>query len=110
MKRSLEVVDTAAEPTNTVTLELDLGQTTVLVSEVGDGQEAARFAEMLAAEGGTPATEAKGGRPLQIVVRSTLRDRDALRRRAELEASADVVLGSARPAFAHWLASGLLGE
>ena len=78
---------------------------------VGSGEEAARFAELLVSAGAKHrAVPNPVHRALRIVVRTTPREREAVQRLAELEAEADVVLGSARPAFATWLATLLLGE
>lgn len=111
MKRPLEVVQRDGGADEPVNFELDLGRTSVTVSEVGSGEEAARFAELLVSAGAKHrAVPSPVHRALRIVVRTTPREREAVQRLAELEAEADVVLGSARPAFATWLATLLLGE
>ena len=110
MKRTLDVVR-AGDTTEVTAYEVVVGNTRVSVAEAGDGTEAARFSTLLQEAG-----EARAGRAddptaeLRIVIRTVPRDRGAIRRQRELEANADVVLGSARPAFAQRLAQSFLGD
>lgn len=110
MKRSLDVVSNAAGEARAVSVEVDLGRTRVRISAVGHGQEAERFAEMLTNAGGRLPTDRGPAKRLDVVIRTTVREREALRQRAELEETADVVLGSPRPALAERLAATLLGD
>ncbi len=85
-----------------------------MVFDEGDGSAANRLASCLAEAGATPldadADAEADHQPIRIVIRAGALKAEARKRAAALEAAADVVLGSTRPAFARRLVEALLGE
>ena len=112
MKRSLEVL---VEPNKEMIVPprvLRAGDTTLMVFDEGDGTASSRLASWLAESGATPLDaelEIKANpEGIRIVIRATAVTAEARKRAAALESAADVVLGSARPAFAKRLLETLL--
>lgn len=101
MKRALRVVGTPADLDAAEATRVEVGAVLVSVADAHDGAAAARFARFLIDAGATPASESPDSRPeYRIVIRSTPESPEAHVRAEVLEESADVVLGSARAAFA----------
>ncbi|MFZ1864822.1 MAG: hypothetical protein WAU39_11410 [Polyangiales bacterium] len=85
---------------------LRLGTRIISVTDTGDGSAARRFAELLLG-GGARSLTREGAPPAdhRIVIRAPLPAARWRLRAVVLEESADVVLGSVRPAFAALFAS-----
>lgn len=114
LKRSLEVlVELEGEPVPPPQV-LRAGDTRVTVMDAGDGSASRRLASCLVDAGATPLEVERETdahlEQIRIVIRAAARTADARRRSTALEATADLILGSARPAFARRLVDGLLGD
>ncbi|MEM8605657.1 MAG: hypothetical protein AAGF92_01030 [Myxococcota bacterium] len=110
MKRPLDVV---AGPSGSAgagsTERVRLGDTVVSVESAASAADTQRFADLLFAAGGSrPGDEESAS--LRVVIRAPASGAAGARNQAELEANADVVLGSVRTGFAKRLAQSLLGE
>ncbi|MEM7437734.1 MAG: hypothetical protein AAF436_21455, partial [Myxococcota bacterium] len=107
VKRSLDVVDEAPTLVRApTTRRVQVGTTQLSLTEVGDGTAVTRLAELLLEAGADLPTDGRvpdETRALRVVVRAPIRDREASKRGATLERSADVIVGSPRPGFARWL-------
>jgi hypothetical protein len=78
-----------------------IGTQLVAIEDHQDGTRARRLAELLVREGGTWAEPSDPRRAdLRIALRSTPESNEARLRAEVLEETADLVLGSVRPAFA----------
>lgn len=103
MKRTLRIVDDQGRPP---TWHLLIEGTRVAVDDTGDGRGGATLCEALVQAGAERLEPGDDASPdVRIVVRGTAPSQEARRRAAVLEQEADVVLGSARPAFATHFAS-----
>ena len=103
MKRTLQVVEGPVVPP---TRHVMLGATRIAIDDGGTGEGSARFAQALIDAGAQPVELDAGVQPdVRVVVRGTATTRDARLRSRALEERADLVLGSARPAFAAHFAS-----
>lgn len=110
MKRSLELLTEPARTRTAPVRTVQLKGTRVAVADDGDGVEALRLVGWLVGAGGTLVEDASRERnadTLRIVIRALHPPASAKR---SLDADADVVLGSARPEFARWLARSILGD
>lgn len=114
MRRSLEVLvesdgDLIAPPQI-----LRARDTTLAVFDEGDGSAAIRLASCMTEVGATQVDtgpEVEANLPaIRIVIRARALTAEARKRAVALEAAADVLLGSARPAFAKRLVEALLGD
>ncbi|MEM7137192.1 MAG: hypothetical protein AAF500_11465 [Myxococcota bacterium] len=108
MKRSLEVLGEApSDATLPATRRLRVGRTEVSIIEAGDGTATARLAALLQDVGAEPLSNEDAtmddANPLRVMLRARTQGRDAAKRAAALEGTADVILGAPRPGFAHWL-------
>ena len=106
MKRPLRVFDGAAPAEPPPPVLLRVGTRIVSVADTGDGSAAQRFAAVLLDAGARRLTS-DGAPPTddRIVIRSPLPAAHWRRRAEALEETADVILGSVRPAFAALFAS-----
>jgi hypothetical protein len=78
----------------------------VSIIDTDDGTPSMRFAKMLTNAGATLLDESADASPdLRVVIRGAPTSAEARRRAEELEESADLILGAARPAFARLFAS-----
>lgn len=108
MKRSLDIVgqneadgQSGVRPPEA----LAVGDTTIVVSDLGSGAQAHRFAQQMIAAGAAPAPARESDVVLRIVIRA---DRNVTAHaESDLERDAHFVLGSARPAFAVHLVEAL---
>ena len=108
MKRSLELLSEPIATGNAPPTTVELEGTRVAVADDGDGAEALRFVDWLIDAGGTRLEDVSRERDpdtLRIFIRALHPGAEATR-----SLDADVVLGSARPEFARWLARALLGD
>lgn len=106
MKRPLRVLGGTAAPRPALPLLVRAGDRLVSVADTGDGSAARRFADALLSAGGEPvAAEVRALPDARVVIRAAVEPVDARLHTEALEESADVVLGSARPAFASLLAA-----
>ncbi len=114
MKRSLELLVEPGGERIVSPRVLRAGDTTLTVIDAGDGSASRRLASWLAEAGAIPLDAESQGEgnleEIRIVIRAPTLTVDARRRAAAVEAGADVVLGSARPAFARRLVGTLLGD
>lgn len=106
MKRSLQVVGDATDPPIPPPSNVTLANRLVSIADTGDGLAALRFVEQLVEVGAIPVDPADDDAlDLRVVIRGAPNSLEARRHAEEIEAHADVVLGSARPAFARLFAS-----
>jgi len=114
LKRSLEVLVEPDGERIAPPRILRAGDTLLTIIDEGDGGASNRLAFSLAEAGATPleaGLEAEANlEGMRIVIRAPALTVDARHRAVALEAAADVVLGSARPAFARRLVQVLLGD
>ena len=105
MKRSLHVVGQESEVTPSEPAHVRVGARTVVIEEAGNGAAARRLADWMVDAGATRVSEDVDAGALRIVIRGGPRSADS-----DLEADADFVLGSARPAFARRLVTVLQAD
>lgn len=110
MKRSLRIVDEADKDVVAEPLAVGVGARVLIVTDTGDGKLAQFFVDGLRREGADasrlPAELTESPDDISIVIRSPSTVPKARVRGEDLERQADVILGSARAAFArHLLAS-----
>ena len=106
MKRTLRVLDRSDDELQAGPSLVTLGQRLVSVADTGAGLESRRFVSALVAAGATVVDSTSGAKPdARIVIRVAPHSPKARLRAASLEEGADLILGSARPAFARYLAS-----
>ncbi|TNF59962.1 MAG: hypothetical protein EP303_07720 [Deltaproteobacteria bacterium] len=106
MKRPLHVVGDSSGPPPKTPVLVTIGGRVVSVLDTGDGAASLRFVDALLDAGVTCLDSANDARPdLRIVIRGAPRSAEARLRAEVLEEAADVVLGSARPAFARHFGS-----
>jgi hypothetical protein len=110
LKRPLRVLGDPSDREPAEPAVAQLGDRIVSIADAHDGAAARRFAEELEDAG---ATIVEGGAAtridVRIVIRSTPQSPEARASAEVLEETADVVLGSPRPAFARLLGIRLLG-
>lgn len=106
MKRSLPVVDELQDPPIGVPRLLRIGNRLLSILDTDDGTASLRFAKMLSNAGAALVeTSADASPDLRIVIRGAPASAQWRARAEVLEQSADLILGSARPAFATLLGS-----
>ena len=106
MKRSLRVVDDSSDPPIRAPWTLAIGGRRVSVADTGDGLSGRRFVDLLIDAGAALIDSAGDAKiDMRIVIRGTPKTPEARLRAEVVEEAADVVLGSARPAFARLFAS-----
>ena len=98
MKRSLHVVGQESEVTPSEPERVRVGARTVIIEDGGNGAAARRVADWMVDAGATRGSKDSEAGALRVVIRGGPRSADP-----DLEADADFVLGSARPAFARHL-------
>jgi len=101
LKRALRVVDGDRTAS---TRWVIIGGTLVSIDDTGDGTASQQFAEALQDAGGA-AVNPSDEPDVRIVILGAVRSREARLRAGAREVSADLVLGSHRPAFAKHFAS-----
>ncbi|MDH3624215.1 MAG: hypothetical protein OES69_19260 [Myxococcales bacterium] len=114
MRRSLEVLGASDGDQAPPPQALRAADTTLIIVDEGDGSASSQLVSCMEEAGATqlgaePEAKANPG-AIRIVIRARGSTIEARKRSALLEAAADVVLGSARPAFARRLVEVLLGE
>ena len=101
MKRSLRVVHDSNESRTKTPSIVTIGGHLVSVIDTGDGAAADRFADALVEVGATRVDSVSNATPgTRIVIRSAPTSPEERLSAEVLEDAADLVLGSARPAFA----------
>ena len=106
MKRSLHVVDDSGDPPVQAPRAVVIGDQLVSVIDTGEGRSSVRFVDLLVDAGAAHVDLARDANiDLRIVVRDAPKTPAARLRVEALEETADVVLGSARPAFARLFVS-----
>jgi len=106
LKRSLHVVDDSGDPPVQAPRAVVIGDQLVSVIDTGEGRSSVRFVDLLVDAGGAHFDLARDANiDLRIVVRDAPKTPAARLRVEALEETADVVLGSARPAFARLFVS-----
>ena len=106
MKRSLPLVDERSEPPVAEPRRVRIAGRLISIGDTGGGRRGREFTHSLVEAGATPVDATEGVAPdTRIVIRDASTSADARLRAEALEAAADLVLGSARPAFARLFAS-----
>jgi len=106
LKRSLHVVDDSGDPPVQAPRAVVIGDQLVSVIDTGEGRSSVRFVDLLVDAGAAHVDLARDANiDLRIVVRDAPKTPAARLRVEALEETADVVLGSARPAFARLFVS-----
>lgn len=106
MKRSLHVVDDTGDAPVLTPSNVTLAGRLISVADTGDGLAALRFIDQLVEDGAIPVDPPNEAVfDVRVVIRGAPKSHEARRRAEDLEAGADVILGSARPAFARLFAS-----
>jgi len=106
LKRSLRVVDHSGDPPVSAPSTVNIGGRLVSVVDTGDGASGRRFTDLLVDAGATRVTRGSDANPdMRVVILGTPQSPAATARAEVLEEAADVLLGSARPAFARHFAS-----
>ena len=114
MKRSLHVIDGSSDPPARAPSRVAIGGRLISVADTGDGLSGRRFVAGLIEAGAVRVDSSDDAEiDTRIVVRGTPKSPEARLRAEAVEEAADVVLGSARPAFArlftsacaHWVNS-----
>ncbi len=101
MKRSLHILGESRDTAAAVPVLVVIGTRLVAIEDPHDGVRAHQLAELLVREGGAWAEPSEtGSADLRIALRSTPESNEARLRAEVLEETADLVLGSVRPAFA----------
>jgi len=105
LKRSLHVVDDSSDPPVRPS-RVAIGGRLVSVADTGDGLSALRFVDGLIEAGAVRVDSSDDAEiDARIVIRGTPKSPEARLRAENVEEGADVVLGSARPAFARLFTS-----
>jgi len=106
LKRSLHVVDDSGDPPVQAPRAVVIGDQLVSVIDTGERRSSVRFVDLLVDAGAAHVDLARDANiDLRIVVRDAPKTPAARLRVEALEETADVVLGSARPAFARLFVS-----
>jgi hypothetical protein len=106
LKRSLHVVDDSGDPSVQAPRAVVIGDQLVSVIDTGERRSSVRFVDLLVDAGAAHVDLARDANiDLRIVVRDAPKTPAARLRVEALEETADVVLGSARPAFARLFVS-----
>ena len=106
MKRSLQVVHDSGEPPVGASRTVAIEGRRVSIADTSDGGPSLRFLDLLVKAGAArvePEDDTKTD--MRVVIRGTPQTPQARLRAEVMEEAADVVLGSARPAFARLFAS-----
>jgi hypothetical protein len=106
LKRSLHVVHDSGEPPVRASWTVAIEGRRVSIADTGDGVPSLRFVNLVV-EAGAARVESEDDTKadMRVVIRGTPRTPEARLRAEVMEEAADVVLGSARPAFARLFAS-----
>ena len=106
MKRSLPLVDEHSETPVAEPTRVRIAGRLASLGDTGGGCRGREFTHSLVEAGATPVDAAEDLAPdTRIVIREASTSADARLRAEALEEAADLVLGSARPAFAGLFAS-----
>ncbi len=106
MKRALRVVGDSGDPPPKAPLLVSVAGRLVSVVDTGDGVASVHFVDVLVDAGATRVDSTSDTkRAIGIVIRGRAESPEARLRAEAVEEAADVVLGSARPAFAKHFAS-----
>jgi hypothetical protein len=109
LKRSLPLAGKPGEAAPADPRFVRLGGLVVRVADAYDGRAAKQFADMLIREGAVALTESTERSDMTIVIRTTPTSPEGHLRAEALESGSDLVLGSAREAFARCLAQRQVG-
>jgi len=103
LKRSLHIVDDSREASPKAPSTVRIRGRLVTVVDAGDGVGGDRFVDALVEVGAARVDSARDATPaVRIVIRGAPKSPEGRLRAEALEEAADVVLGSARPAFARY--------
>jgi hypothetical protein len=106
LKRSLHVVHDSGEPPTRAPWVVAVEGTRVSIADTGDGAPSLRLVDLLVHAGAARLEPEDGMKAdMHVVIRGTPNSPEARLRAEVMEKAADVVLGSARPAFARLFAS-----
>jgi hypothetical protein len=106
LKRSLSVVDDDGDPPVQAPRAVALGEQLVSVADTGDGRSADRFIDLLVDAGAARIDSASDAKvDIRVVICEAAKTPETRLRAEAIEDAADLVLGSARPAFARLFAS-----
>jgi hypothetical protein len=106
LKRSLRVVEDEGDPPAQAPRTVAIGEHVVSVTDTGDGRSVVRFVDLLLGAGAAPVDSASDAKAdIRVVIREPAKTPETRLRAEAVEEAADVVLGSARPAFARLFAS-----
>jgi hypothetical protein len=106
LKRSLHVIDGSGDPPVRAPSKVAIAGWLVSVADTGDGLSGLRFVDALIEAGAVHADSSDDAElDTRIVIRGTPKSPEARLHAEALEEAVDVVLGSARPAFARLFAS-----
>jgi len=106
LKHSLRVVGDSEEQPAQVPQAVAIGERLVSITDTGDGRSGLRFVDLLVDDGATRVDSPSDAKvDMCVVIRGTPKTPAARLRAEVIEEAADVVLGSARPAFARLFAS-----
>ncbi len=106
MKRPLHIVGNSTDPVVHAPRAVSIGERLISIAGTGDERSVLQFVGLLVDGGAAPVDLANDARvDTRIVIRGTPNTASAHLRAEALEAAADVVLGSARPAFARLFTS-----
>ena len=105
MKRSLHVVHDSGEPPARAPWVVAVEGRRVSIADTGDGAPSLRLVELLVHAGAARLEPEDGMKAnMRVVIRGVPNSPEARLRAEAMEKAADVVLGSARPAFARLFA------
>jgi hypothetical protein len=106
LSRSLPVIDDSGNPPIAEPMQVSIGARIISIEDTGNGRPGSVFVDWLVGAGATRVDSSDDAPPdARIVIRGAPSSPDARRHTEALEQTADVVLGSARPAFARVFAS-----
>ena len=106
MKRSLSVVNDDGDPPVQAPRAVALGEQLVSVADTEDGRSAVRFIDLLVDAGAARVDSASDAKvDIRVVICEPSKTPATPLRAEAIENVADLVLGSARPAFARLFAS-----
>ena len=103
MKRPIAIVGQHRGATTIEPVALRVGQTDLRIADTGDGQSAAVFADMLVASGAERIPDDGSSQSSVYIVVRAPTSANPSNEREEKQSEADIILGSARPAFARLL-------
>jgi len=106
LKRSLRVVDNPEGLPVQAPQAVTIGERLISIADTGDGRSSLQFVKLLVDGGAARVDSASDAKvDMRVIIRGTPKSHEARLRAEAVEEAADLVLGSARPAFARLFAS-----